>query len=82
MRKKKAGKKFFRWVAVVGLVLVGYCAYAAYTGKFTVGMTLPRLSFEGLTSAEDQGYLGVKGDTFTLADVSGKMILMETLGVL
>jgi hypothetical protein len=69
-------------VAVLGLVLLGYSAYAAYTGKFSAGMTLPQLTFQGLTSAEEQGYLGVKGDSFTLADVSAKMILIDALSVL
>ncbi len=82
MRNKKACTKFFELVAVLGLVLLGYSTYAAYTGKFTAGMTLPQLTFEGLTSAEDQGYLGVKGNTFTLADVSAKVILIDALSVL
>jgi hypothetical protein len=40
------------------------------------------LTFEGLTSPEDQGYLGVKGDTFTLADISAKMICIDAMSVL
>ena len=82
MRKKTVGVRFFVLLAFTGLVSLGYTAYAAYTGKYTVGMTLPQLTFEGLTSAEDQGYLGVKGDTFTLADVSAKMICIEATSFL
>jgi hypothetical protein len=64
------------------MFFVSYSTYAAYTGKFTSGTTLPQLTFQGLTSPEDQGYLGVKGDTFTLADVSAKMILIDAMSVL
>ena len=82
MRNKKAGVKSFVLLAFIGLVFLGYTAYAAYTGKYTAGMTLPQLTFQGLTSPEDQGYLGVKGDTFTLTDVSAKMILIDAMSVL
>jgi hypothetical protein len=82
MRNKKGGVKFFVLLAFIGLVFLGFTAYAAYTGKYTTGSTLPQLTFEGLTSAEDQGYLGVKGATFTLADVSAKMILIDAMSVL
>ena len=82
MRNKKGGVRFFVLPAFIGLVFLGFTAYAAYTGKYTTGMTLPQLTFQGLTSAEDQGYLGVKGDTFTLADVSAKMILIDAMSVL
>jgi hypothetical protein len=83
MRNKRVvGVKCFVVPAFIGLVFVGYTAYAAYTGKYTVGMTLPQLTFQGLTSAEEQGYLGVKGDTFTLADISGKMICIEAMSAL
>ena len=82
MRNKKVGVKSFVLLAFIGLVFLGYTAYAAYTGKYTAGMTLPQLTFQGLTSPEDQGYLGVKGDTFTLADVSAKMILIDAMSVL
>jgi hypothetical protein len=82
MRNKELGVKSFLLLAFVVLVFLGCTAYAAYTGKYTAGMTLPQLTFEGLTSAEDQGYLGVKGDTFTLADVSAKMICIEATSFL
>ena len=82
MRKKTVGVRFFVLLAFTGLVSLGYTAYAAYTGKYTAGMTLPPLTFEGLTCAEDQGYLGVKGDRFTLADVSAKMICIEATSFL
>ena len=82
MRNKKGGVKFFVLLGFMGLVFLAFTAYAAYTGKFTTGTTLPQLTFEGLTSAEDQGYLGVKGDSFTLADVSAKMILIDAMSVL
>jgi len=82
MRKKKLGVQFLVLSALLGFVFLGYTAYAAYIGKYTVGSTLPQLTFEGLTSAEDQGYLGVKGETFTLADVSAKMILIDAMSVL
>jgi len=82
MRKKKGGVKFIVMLAFMGLVFLGFTAYAAYTGKYTTGMTLPKFTFEGLTSAEDQAYLGVKGDTFTLADVSAKMVCIEALSFL
>jgi hypothetical protein len=82
MRKRKVGVKWFVLLAFMGFIFLGYTAYAAYTGKYTVGMTLPKLTFEGLTSPEDQGYLGVKGDAFTLADVSAKMILIDAMGAL
>ena len=82
MRNKKVGVKTFVLLAFMGLVFLGYTAYAAYTGKYTAGMTLPPFTFEGLTSPEDQGYLGVKGDTFTLADISAKMICIDAMSVL
>ncbi len=82
MRNKRAVTKFSGLIAVLGLVFLSYSTYAAYTGKCTAGMTLPQLTFEGLTSAEDQAYLGVKGNTFTLADVSAKVILIDALSVL
>ena len=77
MRMKKADVRFFVLLAFMGFFFLGYTAHAAYTGKFTSGMTLPQLTFQGLTSPEDQGYLCVKEDTFALADVSAKMILIE-----
>ena len=82
MRNKKVGVKSFVLLAFIGLVFLGYTAYAAYTGKYTAGMTLPQLTFQGLISPEDQGYLGVKGDTFPLADISAKMICIEALSAL
>jgi hypothetical protein len=82
MRNKRVSVKSFVLLAFTGLVFLGYTAYAAYTGKYTAGMTLPQLTFEGLTSPEDQGYLGVKGDTFTLADISAKMICIDAMSVL
>ena len=82
MRKKTLGVKCFVLLAFAVLLFLGYTAYAAYTGKYAAGMTLPRLAFEGLASPEAQGYLGVKGDTFTLADVSAKMVCIETMSVL
>jgi hypothetical protein len=82
MRNKTVGVKLFVLLAFIGLVFLGLTAYAAYTGKYTAGMTLPQLTFQGLTSAEDQAYLGVKGETFTLADVSAKMILVDAMSVL
>jgi hypothetical protein len=80
MRRKKGRAKFL--VLLAFMFFVSYTAYAAYIGKFTVGMTLPQLTFQGLSSPEDQAYLGVKGDTFTLADVSAKMILIDAMSVL
>ena len=82
MRTKKVGVQFFMLLAFIGFGFLGITAYAAYTGNFTAGMTLPQFTFEGLTSAEDQGYLGVKGDAFTLADVSAKMVLIDAMSVL
>ena len=79
----KHRKRCVKFVVLLALMLfLTYTAYAGYTGKYTVGMTLPQFTFEGLTSPEDQGYLGVKGDTFTLADISAKMILIDTMSVL
>ena len=82
MRHKTVSVKVFVSLAFIGLLFLGYTAYAAYTGKYAAGTTLPQLTFQGLTSPEDQGYLGVKGDTFTLADVSAKMILIDAMSVL
>ena len=55
MRMKKADVRFFVLLAFMGFFFLGYTAHAAYTGKFTSGMTLPQLTFQGLTSPEDQG---------------------------
>ena len=82
MRNKRGGVKFAVLLAFMGLFVVSYTAYAAFTGKYTAGMTLPKLTFQGLASPEDQAYLGVKGDTFTLADVSAKMIIIDVMSVL
>ena len=80
MKHKKGRVKFLVLLAL--MFSVSYTAYAGYTGKYTAGMTLPQLTFQGLTSSEDQGYLGVKGDTFTLADISAKMILIDAMSAL
>jgi hypothetical protein len=82
MRDKRLGLNSLVLLAFIGLVFLGYTAHAAYTGKYTAGMTLPQLTFQGLTSPEDQRYLGVTGDTFTLADVSAKMICIDAFNVL
>jgi hypothetical protein len=82
MKNKKGDVRFVLLLSFVCLVFLGYTAYAAYTGKYAAGMTLPQLTFEGLTSPEDQAILGVKGDTFTLADISAKMICIDVLSVL
>ena len=82
MRNKTVGVSLFVLLSFMGLLFLGYSAYAAYTGKYAVGTTLPLLTFQGLTSPEDQGYLGVKGETFTLADISAKMICIEATSFL
>jgi len=82
MRNRTCGVDFFMLLVFMGLFLLSYTAYAAYTGKYKPGMTLPKLTFHGLTSPEDQAYLGVKGDTFTLGDVSARLVIIDVMSVL
>lgn len=74
--------KFSVLLALMSFVVVVCTAYAAYTGKYAAGTTLPPLTFEGLNSADDQAYLGVKGATFALADVSSKVIMIDAMSAL
>ena len=71
---------------IVVLLFLGlwHCsAYGAGTGSIPVGTTLPAFKLEAPAAEADQEYLGLKGaDPFTLTQVSGKLVLIEFVGVL
>ena len=65
------------------LALVPALVHAAGPGgNLSAGMTLPEFKFPAPGSAEDAAYLGVKaGEPFALAQISGKMVIIEVLDV-
>jgi hypothetical protein len=78
MRDKRVGTGFFGLLAFLGLVFIGYSAYAAETGTIPVGSTLAEVKVAGPTTEADQEYLGLKGsDPFTLSQVSGKLVVVD-----
>ena len=64
MRNKKGGVKFFVLLAFIGLVFLGFTAYAAYTGKYTTGMHPSAIDFSGLDLCGGPGIPRRKGRYF------------------
>jgi hypothetical protein len=55
-----------------------YAAHAAKTANIPAGTLLPKFHMVGPTSEADQEYLGLTGSKpFTLAQVSGKFVIMD-----
>ena len=83
MSRRKFGPRLLILSALLLVFPLCCVVYAGFTGKYTAGMTMPDLSFQGLTSPVDQEYLGVKGkDSFTLSQVSAKVICLDVLSAL
>lgn len=70
-------------ITLLGLFFLSHSAHGAVAGSIPVGTTVPPFKLEAPTAEADQDYLGLKGsEPFTLSQVSGKMVLIEFLGVL
>ena len=83
MRNKIVGVGFWGLIALLGLFFLNHSAHGAGAGSIPVGTTLPPFKLEAPAAEADQEYLGLKGaDPFTLTQVSGKLVLIEFVGVL
>jgi hypothetical protein len=71
------------FVLLMFLSLLCHSAHAAGTEGIPVGATLPEFKIAGPTAKADQEYLGLKGpEPFVLAQVSGKLVIIEFFSVL
>jgi len=83
MRRNKLSLNSLVLLAFLLLSLPCYMVYAGFTGKYTAGMALPDLSFQGLTSPQDHECRGVKGkEAFTPSQISAKMIFTDVLSAI
>jgi len=69
----------FLWLLMVFFGLPGLPGWAAELPR--KGDTLPALTLQAPAEAAGKGYLGLRGDSFRLAEVPCDLLLLEVLGV-
>jgi hypothetical protein len=75
--------RLFGFILLAFLSVSWHSAHAAATGDIPIGTVLPQFQLAGPTSKAEQEYLGLKGSKpFTLAQVSGKFLIMDFFTVL
>jgi hypothetical protein len=71
------------WAFILLILFVGTAYGAGETESISAGMELPKFTLPGSESPEVQAYLGLKGSgSFTLPEVSGKIVLIDVVDVL
>lgn len=70
------------WASVLLILFLGTAHGAGEMAPIAAGTELPKLTFPGFESREVQSYLGLTGSgSFTLSEVSGRIVFMEILSV-
>jgi hypothetical protein len=69
---------FFGFILLAFLSVSCYAVQGAETANIPAGTILPKFQMVGPTSEADQEYLGLTGSKpFTLAQISGKFVIMD-----
>lgn len=78
----KSLRQIVSFITILGLSAAIFSVAPAFCANLPKkGETLPPLELQAPSSAKEQSYLGIRGQTFRIGDISCRLLLLEVIGV-
>lgn len=78
----KSLRQIVSFITILGLSAAIFSVAPALCANLPKkGETLPSLELQAPSSAKEQSYLGITGQTFWIGDISCRLLLLEVIGV-